>query len=349
MVVAVHDIWPDAPIYTSVASKKWIAYAKEHSVKLVTSFMQKLPFVDSLNRFYSILLFHILAMESFDFSDYDVVLSFSSRFAHGVITKPSTKHVCYMNSPGRMFWEPAGYFDHERVDGGWLALPILWMRFWSYIAAQRVDLFIANSRSIKSKIEKYYKRDAIVVYPFADICLRTDTKNSVSDYFLVVTRLAAWKRVDVAIAACIKCGVKLKIVGVGRDMPRLKRISGSNPNIEFLGQVGDERKTELLLGCQALINTQAEDFGIVPIEAMFCGKPVIAYVFGGALETVQAGITGEFFCEQTAESLLKVLTAFDYRKYSQSNCVLQARNFSRQLYERNLKQVIRTVYLGVQN
>ncbi|MBI2620880.1 glycosyltransferase [candidate division WWE3 bacterium] len=341
LVLAAHGIWPKAPVYASVASKRWLTAAKSKGIDLRLSFMQKLPLVEELNRIYAAFFMHILAFESFDFSSYDIVLSFSSRFAHGVITKPETKHICYMNSPGRMFWEPNDYFKKERVGCADLSILLNKMRIWSYTAAQRVEFLVSNSDSTRRKVKKYFGRDSVVIYPFAEADWADKSRG---DYFLIVTRLLPWKRVDIAVEAANKCGVKVKIVGAGPDLLRLKKIAG--PTVEFLGELKDNDKCRLMSGCIALVSTQAEDFGIAPIEAMALGRPVIAYGEGGVLETVVEGKTGEFFYEQTAYSLAKAVENFDPSKYSAHACISQARKFSKDLFERNLKQLVHDVYLG---
>ncbi|EKD99521.1 MAG: group 1 glycosyl transferase, partial [uncultured bacterium] len=340
--LAIHAMWPDAPVYTSVASKRWLDICKEKKIDLHTSFMQKLPFVEKLNRYYFIFLLHIFAFESFDFTKYDVVLSLSARFAHFIITKPQTKHICYMHSPGRMFWEPVDYFENESfgffkpikaLSKLVLSLPLSVIRASDYAAAHRVSLFIANSKTPRERIRKYYGQNAAIVYPFCEVKKReieVSAKTATPEkYFLILTRLLSWKRVDIAIDACTKLGVNLKIIGVGPALGELQKKASSN--IEFLGYAED-KKDELLAGCTALINTQKEDFGIVPLEAMSFGKPVIAYGEGGVLETVVPGLTGEFFYEQTAESLQNVLQTFDASRYKSEDCIKQAEKFNRERF-----------------
>ncbi len=339
LLLAIHDIWPDAPVYTSVVSKKWRKVCKDLNITVKSSFMQHLPFIEKLNRFYSLLLFHVLAFESFDFSQYDVVLSISARYAHGIITKPHTKHICYMNSPGRMFWEPHNYFENEKI-GSWAVQPILsHLRLWDYSAAQRVDHFIANSKTPQARIKKYYGRESTIIYPFVDTHKFKPVNTPNGNYYLIITRLLAWKHVEIAIRACIDLNISLKIVGEGPALSALKSIATAN--IEFLGYVSESQKLTLLQTCKAVINTQHEDFGIVPLEAMACGRPVVAYGKGGVLETVVPGTTGEFFYDQTSVALKKVLTGFNPAKYSSQTCRAQADRFTKTLFERNI-----TLYLG---
>ncbi len=343
LLLSVCEIWPKAPLYTAVASKKWQQICKAKGITLKTSFLQKFPFAEKLNKFYALLGLHILAYENFDFSDFDVVLSVSARFAHGVITKPGTSHICYMNSPARMFWEPQDYFMPRGLRK--LAEPFLsHFRVWDYVASQRVDHFIANSKTPQARIKKYYKRDSVIIYPFVDTPQEKKWDNS-KDFYLLMSRLVPWKRVDVAIEACGKLGLPLKIAGSGTDEARLKRLASKCENINFEGYVGDDKKWELLHACKALIQTQCEDFGLVPLEAMACGKPVVAYGSGGALETVLPGETGAFFADQNAQSLEEVLRKTDFQSYSSESCFKQAKAFDKKSFQGQLKKFVDIVYL----
>jgi glycosyltransferase involved in cell wall biosynthesis len=360
LLLAVHEVWPDAPIYTSVASKRWQQICAEKEIKLHTSFMQKLPWVEKLNRFYAVFFLHVLAFESFDLhkqndtsdSDYDVVLSISTRFAHGVNTKPTTKHVCYMNSPGRMFWEPFDYFEGEfnrhkitKKLSTLFLLPFLSiLRLWDYSAAQRIDYFIANSKTPQKRIKSYYWRNSTIIHPFVDLTTKQGSDKKPDDYFVILTRLVSWKRVDIAVRACSLNNIKLKIIGDGPDIGRLKKIAG--PSIEFLGYIHDEaEKIRLLKNSLALIVTQHEDFGIAPLEAMSVGTPIIAYKKGGVLETVIASKTGEFFDAQDENSLAQALLAFDPLMYRPQDCINRADQFSKETFKKRLRDCINSVYL----
>jgi glycosyltransferase involved in cell wall biosynthesis len=350
VVLAVCEIWKDAPLYTSVASKNWIKICKEKDIDLRTSFMQKVPFSVQLNRYLAPFMLHTLAFQNFDLSGYDVVLSMSSRFAHHVITGPGTTHICYMHSPGRMFWEPFGYFENEsygllkvirKLALPFLAPPLSVLRIVDWISSKRIDRIISNSETTRVRIKKYYARDSEIIHPFAD--LEVGGEPAKGDYFLVISRLLAWKKIDIAIEACKALDVKLKIIGEGPDKKRLLNIGQGK--VEFLGHVDDERKFGLLKGCKALINTQLEDFGIVPLEAMTCGRPVIAYGKGGVLETVIPGKTGEFFYEQTSESLKNKLEIFDSSKYNAQDCRNRASEFSKEKFKAKIKNYVDNVYL----
>jgi len=394
LLLAVHELYPDAPVFTSLASDGWLRRCKDKNVQLKTSFMQKLPFKKQLNRFYGLLGLHILAFESFKFDDFDVVLSISARFAHAVVTKPGTTHICYMNSPGRMIWEPWDYFEREGFLQNRFVRKLFWifaspfltiLRLWDYACAQRVDFFIANSKTPQVRIRKYYRRDSQIIYPFVDdlvgagqgavIPVTSDPADppkagrgfsedgNAAPYFLVVTRLSPWKRVDIVIEACKAVGVNLKIIGEGSDKDRLIEIavndqathnvtlakSPVNPalqksTIEFLGYVSDEEKSQVMQNCQALIVTQKEDFGITALEAMALGKPVLAFRAGGALETVIEEVTGDFFDPQTSQALAQTLSRFNPSNYKTQDCINRSLEFSKQKFLSQLDEFVKKVY-----
>jgi glycosyltransferase involved in cell wall biosynthesis len=350
VVEKLSDIFPDAPIYTSVISKEWSDKFEKKGRKVVSSFLQKFPFSVKLNRYYAPLFLHVLALESFDFTDFDVVISSSSRFAHFIITKPGTRHICYMHSPGRMFWEPFDYFENENygilrpikfLSKPFLRFSLFYYRMIDLNASKRVDIFIANSKDTQKKIQKYYRRDSEIIYPFIKFNSFKDVKYSDEDKYLVVTRLSSWKKVDIAIKACENLGLKLNVIGSGPDIERLKSLVGNNTRI--LGHVEDDVKLKEMGSCKAVIITQKEDFGIVPLEVMSCGKPVIAFGKGGVRETVIEGITGEFFLEQSSESLEKVLKNFNYKKYSRENCINRAKEFDEKVFEDKIKNIVDNV------
>ena len=342
LLMAFHGIWPEAPIYTSVVSRRWRKICTDKNIKLNTSFMQNLPFVEKLNREYSVLFFHALAFENFNFDEFDVVLSVSSRYAHSITTKPETIHVCYMNTPGRMFWEPKPYFMSTNFILRTLVKPFLThLRMWDYICAQRVDHFIANSKTSKERIKKYYNRNSEIIHPYVDIKdFNLSTANR--GYFLIVSRLQSWKRIDLAVKACSDLNLKLKIVGEGPAQMEIKRIAGDG--VEFLGYVSENEKKKLLENCIAFINTQYEDFGISSLEALACGKPVIAYAMGGVLETVIPGKTGIFFYKQSAEELKKTLKDFRPENYDPLICRASVEKFDKIVFMRSIKSFIESAY-----
>lgn len=339
LVEEMGKIWPEADVYTITAA----SWSRRAFPRLQMSFVGKIPF--SANFLYKALFpWHALAVESFNLNSYDVVLSSSARFALGVITQPKTRHICYVNSPGRMFWEPGRYFSHswqQKVSAPFLSH----LRLWSYTAAQRVDYFIANSENVRRQITKYFHREAEVIYPFVDLAaLHTPEvcKGAVEPYFLVISRLVSWKRLAIAIEACTKLRRRLVIIGEGPDRRRLERLAGST--VTFLGRRDRQTVVNYLHGCQALLHPQEEDFGIVPLEAMAAGKPVIAYRGGGALETVVEGKTGLFFWPQTGQALEQVLTTFQPEKFSETECRQRAADFSQERFRAQLQSFVNKVY-----
>ncbi|MFC1756063.1 glycosyltransferase [Patescibacteria group bacterium] len=350
VVMDICKIFPNAPLYTSMATKKWVDKCEKEDIELKTSFMQKFPFKKALVRVYAPFLFYITALESFDFNDYDVVVSISSRFAHGVITQPKTFHVCYLNTVGRMIWEPDSYFENEgfnrlritkKIFRSFLKKPLAHLRQWDRVASTRPDYIFVNSVTTKGRVKKYYKKDSTLLNPGVDSRKFKDYKKyEKQDYFLVLTRLATWKRVGLAIKSCRGLGLKLKIVGEGPDKKRLEDMAKGYDGVEFLGYVSEEEKVKHLSSCRALIMTQHEDFGLVPIEAMNCGTPTIAFKKGGVLETVIEGETGEFFNEQNEESLGRALKDFDETKYELEKLLIQAEIFDMKHFNNFLKSFI---------
>ena len=343
--MAIAETFPKADIFTSMIADQWRSRLPDR--KIITTFMQGFPLKRKLQK--PLFALYPLAFESLDLSDYDLVVSSSSRFAHGVITRPETKHVCYMHSPGRMFWEPDRYFGSNSRLKSLLAPILSYLRLWDHTAAQRVDQLIANSKNVAKKIKSYYGREAEVIYPFVDLerfKLNNQTTKQPDNYYLVVTRLAPWKRVEIALAAANAVGAKLKVVGIGPDLKRLQKLAqvkDKKSDIEILGGAPDEKVTELFQNCSALIMTQEEDFGIPSLEAQACGKPVIAYGKGGALETVIAGKTGEFFESQDPESLAKVLKKFDPKRYRPEDCRENAERFSKERFQKEILEVAKRV------
>ena len=362
--MAIAEAFPKADIFTSMITPEWASKISNlnkdgtrseiatpasrdnvsYQRKIITTFMQSFPLKRKLQK--PLFALYPLAFESLDLSDYNLVVSSSSRFAHGVITRPETKHICYMHSPGRMFWEPDFYFGPDSRLKTILTPILSYLRLWDHTAAQRVDQLIANSKNVAGKIRSYYGRDATVVYPFVDLERFKpgvgSHESGVEKYYLVVTRLASWKRVDIAVAAANAVGAKLKVVGIGPDIKRLQKLAqvkGKKSDIEILGGEPDEKVTELFQNCVALIMTQEEDFGITSLEAQACGKPVIAYGRGGALETVVPGKTGEFFKEQTVDSLVEALKRFDPSKYRPEDCRKNAESFSKTRFQKELVEI----------
>ncbi|MBU2577765.1 glycosyltransferase [Patescibacteria group bacterium] len=326
VLLSLHKIWPNAPLYTSVYTPKLAPWSKDF--KVIPSFLQKIPLVQTHHELFPLLM--PLAFESFDFSKYDVVISITSEAAKGIITKPKTLHVCYCLTPTRYLWSGYnGYFDKNIKK--FLAKPLVdYLRYWDKIAGQRVDEYIAISETVRERIKKYYNRESGVIYPPVDTGKFGTMRNELrtmegNKYFLVVSRLVKYKRVDLVVRAFNKLSYRLKIVGTGSEMNNLRKIAGEN--VEFLGQLTDAELLSYYQNCQAVIFPQEEDFGIVPLEAQASGRPVIAYRAGGATETIVEKETGLFFNSQKEESLIEMIKEFKEEEFNKENCFSQALRF----------------------
>lgn len=340
VILALHELYPEAPIFTSVYNKNGMSAFEDADIK--TSFLQSWPFAKTKHKLYPAL--RPLAFESLDLRGFDVVISSASAEAKGIITKPETVHICYCHTPTRYYW--SDYHAYlNRLEFGVLN-PIIKrlmprvihkLRQWDYLAAQRVDYFIANSINTKHRIKTYYRRDAEVIYPFVNTETYTPGTEK-DDYFITVSRLIPYKKVDLAIKACTECNLPLKVIGQGPELERLKESAGDS--VQFLGYVSLEEKIRLLQRAKGFIFSAEEDFGIVPLEAMACGTPVIAYGKGGALETVAEGKTGMFFREQTVDSLVEALKKFDSFSFTPQDLRTQSKTFDISHFKKNMHEFV---------
>lgn len=339
VVMAFHDIFPDAPIYTSIYDPGRVDPTFQ-KMDIRTSFMQKLPLVTKHHQPY--LPLYPFAMEALDLRGYDLVLSSSSAFGKGVITRPETLHICYCHTPMRWCWNYEEYVEREqlgRVARRVLPFFITGLRVWDQTSAMRVDHFIANSPVIAERIQKYYRREAVVIPPPVEASrFPSDPAPEVEDYFLMLGRFVPYKRFDLAIEACNRLRLPLVIIGKGRDEERLKRLAG--PTIRFLGRLSDEEVIHYYRHCRAFLFPGDEDFGITPLEAQAAGRPVIAYGSGGALTSVVDGVTGAFFREQTVESLMEVLVSFNEQIFDPYAIRNHALEFDTPRFQRRIVQFI---------
>ncbi len=291
VLLSLHELFPQAPIYTSMYEPKSVD-RRFRSMDIRTTFMQRVPFVK--RRHQPFLPLYPFAFERLDLRPYDLVISDSSAFAKGVITRPDALHVCYCHTPMRWAWNYEEYVERERLGAtARLLLPpfITWLRQWDYATAARVDYFVANSPTVAARIAKYYRREAVFIPPPVDTSHFYEAPQH-EDYFLIVSRLVPYKRIDLAVKAFTMLGLPLRIVGEGRDERRLRRLAGKN--IRFLGHLSDDEMRSQMARCRALVFPGEEDFGITPVEAQASGRPVIAYGAGGALATVVEGSTGRY-------------------------------------------------------
>jgi glycosyltransferase involved in cell wall biosynthesis len=316
VVESLSEIFPQADIFALVANRDEIPLAlRKHSV--VDSFVSRIP---GAKRWYrNFLPLYPIALEQFDLSGYDLVISSESGPAKGVITSPQTCHICYCHSPMRYIWDL--YHESRRsmnpVTRAIFSATAHYMRLWDFSTAARVDHFVANSRYIAARIRKCYRRESTVIHPPVNWAAGYISRK-VDDYYLVVSRLVPYKRVDLAIEACNRLQRRLRIVGIGSEYKRLRKMAGSN--VEFIGQLDENSLHETYANCRALLFPGEEDFGIVPVEAQSHGRPVIAYEKGGVLETVTGefvddadaeNCTGVFFQQPSPESLCEAILRFE--------------------------------------
>lgn len=344
------EIFPDAPIYTLIhdPAKLRCGVNSFKNKDIRTSFLQKVPFAKTKHRIFPPLM--PLAIEKFDLSGYDVVLSDSASFAKGVITKPETLHICYCYTPTRYIWDDSHKYIREFSIPSFVRpfIPLFmnYIRIWDREAAHRVDEFICTSKFVAKRIKKYYKRNAKVIYPPVDI-KEFAIGNRISNYFLIIGRLLPYKRFDIAIKAFNKLELPLKIIGNGPERKKLEKMA--KWNIEFLGEVTTQELKKYYQSCQALIFPQEEDFGLVAVEAMACGRPVIAYKSGGALESVKHGKTGVFFNEQTPECLIKTIKNFQANKFNPHIIRPYAIKFDKEIFKKKIKEFIEKTYNEYRN
>lgn len=339
VLLELHKIFPESPVYTLIHNPEKAGLFKD--LKIKTSFLEKMPFGKKHFKWYLWLM--PIAWEQFNFSGYDIVISSSSAFSKGVLTPPNTLHISYCHSPTRYLWSDAHQYVEElkqpKIIKKILPLILNRLRTWDHVAAQRVDKFIANSKFVAKRIKKYYQRESTVIYPPVDT-KQFSISSKIDDYYVVVSRLRPYKRVDVAIKAFNQLHIPLKIIGSGEEEVRLKKMA--KDNIEFLGELNDNERNKVLSHAKAFIHPQEEDFGIAAVEAMACGRPVIAYKSGGALETVIDGETGTFFAEQTWEALADAVIRF-IRQDNQFNPVKikkHAENFDTEVFQKKMKDFI---------
>lgn len=338
VVLELHKMFPDAPIYTSYCTEEW---RQKLDGKVVTGWLQHFGM---LRKFLAV--GRIWWFGSLNFDQYDLVISSSGNGeAFGIKTGPNTLHVNYCHSPTHYYWR---HYDQYLARPGFgvldplarLGLKLLVgpLRKWDYKAAQRANVIIANSTHIQADIKKYYGRDSVVVYPPVDTERFAHVTEQPRNGFVTMGRLATMKRVDLIVDACTQLNVPLKVIGRGPDYTNLVKRAG--PTVTFLNNVSDQEMPAELAGAAGFIFASFEDFGIAPIEAMATGTPVIAYKAGGALDYVEPGKTGEFFTEQTVDSLKAAIQNFDPTKYSAHDIRLTARKFSVEDFQQNMRTVL---------
>ncbi len=335
------ELFPDATLFTLLHNKGSVSPAIE-SMKIRTSIIQHLP--KSVSRYQYYLPLMPFAIERFDMSEYDVIISSSHAVAKGVKVRRDALHICYCHTPMRYIWDQYdNYFGKTQSGLATRTAMSLFRRYlqkWDVKSSSRVNYFIANSKNVQERILRIYNRESDVIYPPVDTSRFKISQNE-GEYFLIVSALVPYKRIDIAVAAFNEIGERLVVVGVGSELEKLKKIA--KPNIEFLGWASDDQIAEYYAGCRALIFPGEEDFGIVPLEAMASGKPVIAFAKGGTLETVVENRTGMFFSDQSKESLVNTVKGFDLKKFDPNEIQLHALEFDRTIFKEKLKAYIESL------
>lgn len=338
VISAMHELYPDAPIYTTVFNPAKMKELGKADVR--TSHLQRWPFSRKKHRWFLQFMPH--AVERFDLSEYDIVLSSAHSIAKGVITKPNTLHVCYCHTPMRYCWdnwqEYLNQWNFPRILKKYIYKKMGDIRLWDRIAAERVDAYIANSGFVSQRIAKYYRKDSHVIAPPVDAKRFHPSKEGPKNYFLAAGRLIPYKRFDLLVDAFNKLGLQLKIAGTGPEIENLKK--KAKDNVQILGFVSDEKLVDLYQHAQAFLFPQVEDAGIVPLEAMACGRPIIALNQGGAAETVIEGKTGSFFENQTVDDIIKAVESFKSDSYDPKFIRQHAEKYSREEFKKSLKAFV---------
>ena len=338
VIINFKKIYKAATIYTTF-------YAPENldkeikNIEVKTSFLQKRKSVINHKKYYPLMP---LAFENFNLNEYDIILSSSSCCAKGVITKPECKHICYCHTPMRYAWDQRDeYLEGTKgIKRKLIKILLHYMRIWDFVTANRVDYFIANSTEVQKRIKKHYGRESIVINPPVRCNLFTISEKD-EDYFLVLSRLVKYKRFDLAVKACNELGKKLIIIGDGPEKENLQKIAGEN--ITFLGRQPDKVVKKYMAECKALIFPGKEDFGIVPVEAQACGRPVIAFGQGGVLDSIIPNKTGILFKEQTVESVKEAIEKFETMKFDKNEIRKHALEFDETVFQKKIKEFVEKV------
>jgi glycosyltransferase involved in cell wall biosynthesis len=327
--------FPDAPIFALLYSSD--TGPASLASRIIPSSLQRLPGATRRHRW--LLPFYPAAMESFDLSDYDVILSSHHTAAKGILRTADQVHLCYCHTPMRALWERSFEEVHSLPS---FARPLATatlrsLRAWDYATAARVDTFIANSSTTRRRIAKHYRRESTVLHPPIDVeRFRPGGERDESDYYLVASRLVPYKRVDLAVAATAALGRRVVVVGGG---PGESAVRGA-AHVDYRGHVSDEELLDLMRGARAMIFPAYEDFGMAPVEMMACGRPVVAYGAGGVTETVIDGVTGVFAAEQTVDSFVDALKRFERTPFDRARIRAHAETFSQQRFQDALRSLV---------
>ncbi|OGG07264.1 hypothetical protein A2872_01510 [Candidatus Gottesmanbacteria bacterium RIFCSPHIGHO2_01_FULL_42_12] len=341
VLMTLHEMFPDAPIYTAFMTPESTAAKAFSDAKVITSWAD--IFIRYKNLYSPLRFLAPLIWESFNFSNFDLVILSSSWFITKSVRIPKhVKVICYCHTPPRYLYGLRTAIDWQKYKlvkiYGYFINHFL--RLYDFLAAQRVDYFIANSKNVAARIKKFYRRDSVVVYPPVDVKTVSQKRG---DFYLVATRISSEKGVPMVMEAANKMGIKLKVVGefAGLRWEENKIKKQESGNIEFLGRVSDEKLKKLYAQCKAFIVVEQDvDFGITPVEAMAAGTSVIAFRSGGYLESVVENKTGVFFDEYNVQSLVEAIKKFEKMKFKKEDCIKQAQKFSKEVFVKKMKEVI---------
>ena len=341
VIAQLHDIWPDAPIFTPVANRKNIGPLAEADIR--TGPLQKWYNLTGNHQW--MLPWMPRAIEDTDLRGFDTIISSSHAIGKGIIPPSTARHICYCHTPMRYAWEMEDeYLDDFKVPQclrRTIKEKLKKIRKWDLTSAQRVDQFIANSTTVQERIKRIYNRDSVVIHPPVSERFFTHQSSAPKDYYLTVGRLVPYKRTDLLIQAANAMKIPLKVGGSGKDFERLKAMAG--PTVEMLGFVPDEDLPELYAGAKAFLFAPFEDAGVVPLEAQACGTPVVAFGKGGVLDTVKDGETGVYFNAQEVDAVTDAIARFESMNFDAHTIREHAKAFAAKRFQEKMQQVLDSV------
>jgi glycosyltransferase involved in cell wall biosynthesis len=341
VVELLHRMFPEAPIYTTIVDRDLLS-PEFKGADIRTTWMQKIPGILRMSKHFFWL--YPFAVGSMDLRGYDLVISSSSAYAKGASVRGNTIHVCYCHTPMRFAWDYSTYTEAiempylQRVLARWLMLPL---RLWDKSTSVKVHHLIANSSIVQKRIQSYYGLRSSLIFPPVNLARFQISDKEMGDYFLVVSRFVSYKRIDLAVQACTRSGKTLLVIGDGPDRKRLESLAG--PTVRFMGRLPDEQVVKYMQHCAGLIFPGLEDFGITPLEVNACGRPVIAFKAGGALDTIRPEINGVFFEHQTVDSLIHAIESFATQKWDPIKIRMHAEEFSEEVFRKEISLLIERI------